>query len=175
MRSPTLARTTTADDAGPVETVRDASAALRRYLRFLGAGRQVLDDLVQETLLAACRSFGAANAPLPWLLVTARNALRQHLRREGRRREVADLDRLDAAYREQVPGDGGELQLQALRRCLQELPERSRRALELRYGDGASRAAIAAAVGLGEEGAKALLARVRAALGACIERRLRDA
>ncbi|MCA8964421.1 MAG: sigma-70 family RNA polymerase sigma factor [Planctomycetes bacterium] len=165
-----------AQEPGVAPTLPGAGtqARLRRYLRFLGADRQVLDDLVQEALLAGVKTFGNEPAALPWLLVAARNALRQHLRRLGRRREVADLDRLDRVFHDQVGDDGGDAQRAALRRCLDELPPRSRQALELRYGEGASRAVIAAALGLGEEGAKTLLARLRKALGACIERRLAD-
>lgn len=146
-------------------------AAVRRYLRFLGAARHELDDLAQEVLLAAVRTFGATQPPLPWLLVTARHALQAHLRRLGRRREVADLDRLAAAWTVQMGDDGGAERRAALAHCLQTLPERSRRVVELRYRDGLSRDAIAARTGLGVEGVKSLLDRVRRALGECIERR----
>lgn len=148
-------------------------AAVRRYLRFLGAARPEIDDLAQEVLLAAVRSFGAAIPPLPWLLVAARHALLAHLRRLGRRREVADLDRLAAAWTVQMGNDGGAERRAALAQCLQSLPERSRLVVELRYRDGWSRDAIAARTGLGVEGVKSLLDRVRRALGECIERRTR--
>jgi RNA polymerase sigma-70 factor, ECF subfamily len=147
-------------------------AAIRRYLRFLGAERTDLDDLVQEVLLAAVRSFTPAEPSLPWLLVTARNALRQHLRRLGRRREVADLDRLDAAWAAQMGDDAGQAKRDALVECLQTLPERSRQAVLLRYHEGLSRESIAAQTGLRVEGVKSLLERVRTALGECIERRV---
>lgn len=149
--------------------------ALGRYLRFLGAPRDAVDDLVQDALLAGLRAFAAGDAPLPWLLTTARNALRLHLRRLGRRREVADLERLHDAWCAEAGDDGGEAKRRALSACLEGLPERSRQVLERRYRDGWSRAAIAAEAGLGDEGVKALLARVRRALGDCIERRMRDA
>ena len=70
--------------------------------------------------------------------------------------------------------DGGDLQKEALRRCLAELPARSRRAVELRYGEGRSRDAIAAELELTPEGAKSLLMRIRRALGDCIRRKTDD-
>lgn len=153
----------------------DVAAALGRYLRFLGAPRDCIDDLVQDAQLAGLRAFATGDAPLPWLLTTARNALRMHLRRLGRRREVADLERLHEAWCAEVGDDGGEAKRRALAICLEGLPARSRLVLERRYRDGRSRAAIGAEAGLSDEGVKSLLARVRAALGDCIERRLRDA
>ena len=148
---------------------------VRRYLRFLGAELHAVDDLAQETMLAAVRTFAAEDVPLPWLLVTARNALRQHLRRLGRSREVPDLERLDSAWQQQMGDDGGDTRREALAECLRTLPDRSRLVLDLRYREGLSREGIAAHTGLGTEGVKTLLVRARQALGACIRRRLGDA
>jgi RNA polymerase sigma-70 factor, ECF subfamily len=160
-------------DRVPIDDAwRDQAPRVRRYLRFLGAERDVVDDLVQEALLAALRSFGPGGAPLPWLLTTARNLRAQHLRRLGRRREIADLDRLEAAWHEQARPDGGDAQRDALAACLEQLPERTRAALVHRYRDGASRHTIATAIGIGEEGVKSLLARARALLADCMQRRL---
>jgi RNA polymerase sigma-70 factor, ECF subfamily len=149
----------------------DQAPRVRRYLRFLGADRDALDDLAQEALLAAFRTFGSQGAPLPWLLTTARNAFAMHLRRSSRSRELADLERLDQAWQQQAGGDGGDAQLEALAACLRSLPARTRSVLMQRYRDGASRAAIAAATGLGEQGVKSLLARARTLLADCIRRR----
>jgi RNA polymerase sigma-70 factor (ECF subfamily) len=162
------------DDAVPADEAGAAAVRVRRYLRFLGCARGELDDLVQETMLAAVGAFARQAPPLPWLLTAARNALRQHFRRRGRRREVADLDRLHARWIEEARSDGGDAQREALRECLRGLPERSRQVVQLRYGDGLRRATIARRLGLLPEGVKSLLARVRAALGDCIRRRLGD-
>ena len=59
------------------------------------------------------------------------------------------------------------------RRDLAQLPERSRRALALRYGaDPASREEMADALGVGVAGVKQLLRRLRIGLRECIERRM---
>lgn len=149
----------------------DALRQVVRYLRFLGCPRDSVEDLGQEAMLLGCRRW-PAGAPLPWLLVTARNLHRQHLRALGRRREIVDADRLHELWQRHVE-DGGDALRAALRSCLQGLPERSRRVLELRYGEDADRGSIAAALGMGEEGVKSLLMRVRAAVGECVRRRLR--
>lgn len=161
----------------PVEPswLAGAQARIWRYLRFLGCPSDLADDFAQDTLIAALREFAApaaTTAPVGWLLTTARNRFRMHLRKAGR--EVADLDVLHAQWVEVAEPDGGELRMQALRRCLQELPERSRRALELRYGEGAERPAIGKELGIGTEGVKSLLERVRAALAVCMQKRVHE-
>src|SRR5262245_2740678 len=156
----------------PRDALSAATRRVARYLRFLGCERESIDDLTQETLLAAVGTFADSAPPLPWLLTVARNALRMHLRRRGRRREVADLDRLHELWIEQARDDGGDAQRAALRECLRRLPARSRALVDLRYRDGMSRDDIAARLGLRAQGVKSLLQRVRSALGDCIRRRL---
>ena len=80
-----------------LEVAADAEVKIRRYLRFLGCPADSVDDLTQETLLAALQR--REPAPLPWLLAVARNQLRKALRDRGRKREVADIDRLRAIRR----------------------------------------------------------------------------
>jgi RNA polymerase sigma-70 factor, ECF subfamily len=160
-----------------IDTAADHASALvqvRRYLRFLGAGRGAVDDLAQETMLTALRHWREASPPLPWLLATARNHLRMHWRTKGNRREIADVDRLHRMWIEQAGDDAGEAQRAALRECLALLPERSRQLIDLRYGSALPREAIAQRLGLRDEGVKSLLTRVRDALAACVRRRLDD-
>lgn len=171
-------RTATAStETGATDTAADCASLavqVRRYLRFLGADRGAVDDLAQETMLAALRHWRAAAPPLPWLLATARNHLRMHWRTKGNRREVNDVERLHRMWVEQAGDDAGEAQRAALRECLALLPARSRQLIELRYGGALPREAIAQRLGLREEGVKSLLVRVRDALAACVRRRLGD-
>ena len=164
----------TPDHAAPDEPTWLAGAQVRigRYLRFLGCPHDFAEDFAQDTLLAALRTFPTAEPGIGWLLTTARNRFRMHLRTAGR--EVPDLDRLHAQWVEVTGPDGGDRQLLALRRCLQELPERSARAITLRYGDGEARSAIGKELGLGDEGVKSLLDRVRAALAVCMQKRMQE-
>ena len=88
------------------------------------------------------------------------------------RAPVEDLDRADEVWRRFAADDGGESYLDALRECVSSLDGRARRAIDLRYQDDRSRADIAAALDLGEEGVKALLRRTRDILRRCVEKRL---
>lgn len=151
----------------------DADAAdqqlrrVARYLRFLGCPAAAVDDLVQETLLAGLRAWPEGSAPLPWLLATARNQLKKLLRDRGRRRELADVERLDGLWQRHV-ADAGDAVAERLRECLRRLPPRSHEVLQLRYADDLALAEIAKHFGIGVEGVKSLLARVRRALAQCI-------
>jgi RNA polymerase sigma factor (sigma-70 family) len=147
---------------------------LRRYLRFLGAAAEVADDLAQETLLRALRPGfdAAATGAFGWLRTTARNLFWRHLAARAREPDLAAWDALDTAFGKWAD-DGGDHYARALDRCVEALGERERQLLAARYGRAASRGAIARELGLGDEGAKTLLRRVKARLRLCIEQRLR--
>jgi DNA-directed RNA polymerase specialized sigma24 family protein len=149
-------------------------AALSRYVRLLGAEPTLADDLVQEAFVVALQrpDFDASvpGAAFTFLRTTARRLWLHHHRGRGRERDVADADRVWDA---RCADDGGDGYIEALRTCVADLPERSRRLLEATYGDGAGRGATAAAFGMTGDGIKSALRRLRAHLHDCIERRAR--
>ena len=150
----------------------DSLPRVRRYLRFLGCPRHALDDTVQETLLAGLRRWPDGDAPLPFLLATARNQLHKLWRAQTRcrEREIADCDHFDELWHRHID-DAGDGMRAALQECLAQLPERSRAVLAMRYGDELDRATIARHIGLQAEGVKSLLARLREGLLRCIRSR----
>jgi RNA polymerase sigma-70 factor (ECF subfamily) len=166
--SPRLLHSDDSLDAAFVAAVR----SVQRYLRFLGCASGELGDLVQEVMLAGLARFPGGEAPVPWLFGTAKNLFRRHLRDRRRRAAIADLEHFDRLWTEQARDGTGDAARDALRRCLEQLPERSRAVLELRYGEELERAAIARRTGLGEEGVKSLLVRTRTVLADCVRRRM---
>lgn len=160
--------------------VRRHQDGLWRWLRFLGCPADLAEDVMQDALLAALhagidrdRTDAVASG---WLRSTARNLCRSALRRSHRRPECELLPEVEAeaAFKSHAGDDGGSDYVHALRTCLGKLEPRHRRAVQLRYGDDAPRAAIAAELDLGEEGVKTLLRRLRAGLRACVERALEE-
>jgi len=147
--------------------------ALCRYVRLLGADAVRAEDLVHEAFLVALRreDFDASvpAAAFGFLRTTARNLWLKERRRRVSLREVEDADRVWDAQCD----DGGTAYVEALRRCVAALPERSRQLLQATYVDGEDRRAAAARFGVGAEGIKTALRRLRAALHDCIERRVR--
>jgi len=155
---------------------------LWRFARLLGAANDHADDLVQEALLAALhKQIDARPGPdaAAWLRAAVRNLWRMHLRTQSRRPEHVALDATpelaEAALARHGGDDGsGDAFALALQQCLETLDGRARRALELRYTEQSSRAAMASELAMGEDGIKTLLRRTREALFACVQRRQRE-
>jgi RNA polymerase sigma-70 factor, ECF subfamily len=149
---------------------------LRSYLRWLGARGDQIDDVAQDTFVAALtgpfhhREEAAAGA---WLRTVARRLLARRWRNSERER-VVDLDvdlEAAAAVWERHADDGDALRAH-LRACLAAMTGRHGDALRWRYGEGLAVAAIGERLGIAAAGAETLLRRTRQLLRTCIERRL---
>lgn len=146
-----------------------------RYLRFLGCPPADADDLVQDTFVAV---LGKALEKLAddearrYLRKVAKHAWLKRIEREGRAPRV-ELDVAELAWDWYEREDSGASLRAALDRCLDQLPERSRHALDLKFKERLDRDAIGARLGLGAHAIKSVLARAYARLRTCIEKRLR--
>ena len=152
--------------------VREHQTGVWRYLRVLGCPADEAEDLTQETFLAVLtKPFQDYNrqATAAYLRQVARNLFLSSRRRAV---TVSELDEAEAAWLQWAVKDDGQELMAALRNCLQTLTDRARQALDLRFGRQASRAEIATATGLSEDGAKNLLQRAKQQLRECIERAL---
>lgn len=149
--------------------------ALWRFLRVLGCAGQQAEALALDALVIALqrgvptdRDDGAAAA---FLRQTAKHLwLREQ--RSDRRRAARHAEAAEQLWQRHCARDDGNAWLDALDRCLGELPERSRSALDRTYRDGLGRTELGAELGIGEHGVRNLLARLRASLRDCIERRI---
>jgi RNA polymerase sigma-70 factor (ECF subfamily) len=156
--------------------VRRHQDGLRRYLRLLGCDAATADDLAQEAFVSLLTGRFEERAPAAtasWLRMKARWLWLDRRRRLVRRREVRYADAADRVWCEVAPDGDEQAYFEALDRCLAGLPPRSRRAIDLRYGEKRSRAEMAELLKLRENGVKTLLQRVRASLRRCIEERIR--
>jgi RNA polymerase sigma-70 factor (ECF subfamily) len=156
-------------------------APLLRYLRYLGADSQTAEDLVQDTFLAAFKSSNPPASREPtaeagWLRGIGRNLFLMHCRRQRANPVRTSPVALQAAEHlwvgEFLRGGDGFDYVTALRACLAVLSERKRDAIERRYAKRQSRAAMAAALSVSEDGVKSLLRRIRTMLGDCVRERL---
>ena len=82
---------------------------------------------------------------------------------------VEHIEQFDRAWEKWAGHDSGEALTEALRECLQQLTDRARLALEMRFRDRESRQQIAMALDITEHGAKNLMQRAKHRLRECIE------
>lgn len=131
--------------------------SLYNYARILTAGGSSSEDLVQDTLLRAFRSFDGLKPgmnPKPWLFAIMRNAHIDQYRRQGQeppidhRPDVHDSDFTGAADPDQTPLDPEGILIQrvaieAVREAMRRLPHPCREVVELREIEGLSYQEIA--------------------------------
>lgn len=122
--------------------VREHHASLRYFIRSLGVNHAWVDDLAQEAFLVAYRKWGELDHPSnagPWLRRIARNLVMNELSKAGRRQRLLDENLtsllLQATPDTPEPGaiQDAEIRHEALRECLGQLTERTRRVIDARY------------------------------------------
>jgi len=146
-----------------------------RYLRVLGCSSADADELTQEAftrLLEGSFEERFEAATRSYLTTAARQLFLQMQAKRARHVEVGWTDAVDAWFEQQCKNDDGEAWLTALSECTARMRGRGAEVLHAFYGDGRSRAEVAAKLGMKENGVKTLLQRLRAQLRACVERRL---
>ena len=148
-----------------------------RFVRMLGCDPDAADDLTQETFVVALQKGLGDRAPhevAAFLRRTARHLwLREHERTNRRARLLAAA--AETVFRPAAGDDDsrtGDQRVHALRACIRELGDRSRQLIRWFYGEGQSRAEIAARLGLQENGVKTALQRTRATLRECLGRKI---
>ncbi|MCA8976341.1 MAG: hypothetical protein KDC98_16600 [Planctomycetes bacterium] len=159
--------------------VRAHLGSVWRYLRMHGASADEADDLVQECFVLAAQkgALGLEAAATATFLRRSARFLFLRRRREDRR-AVLLADAVDELWQRDCAHDGGDALLDALRNCLARLAPRTATAVRRCYGLGgdepASRAALAAELGMQENGIKTLMQRARQQLRDCLNRRHHD-
>lgn len=155
--------------------IADHQVGIWRYLRALGCDVAEADDLTQETFLAVLQrpfvNYNAA-ATVAYLRKVAYNRFVSARRRSGRMVLVDQLEELDQAWSRLAGDDAGEALLEALKVCLEQLTERAKMSLLMRFRDRVARTEIAEALQITEHGAKNLMQRAKKQLRACIEGRV---
>jgi RNA polymerase sigma-70 factor (ECF subfamily) len=110
-----------------------------------------------------------------WCRGVARNLVLQHLRQKRSGRVVADSRIVELAERAFDEHDMAEAVWSSRRGwlydCLERLPDKSRRLLQLKYGEGLRVAQIAEHLQHSQDAIFKALSRIRRALADCVERR----
>lgn len=150
--------------------------AIYAYLRARLLVSADAEDLCQDVFMRAYMALGKFSGECsarPWLLGFARNVLREHLRRLGRRNEVMWTEmclQLDASQK--IDESQFDDVLEHLPECLSELGPSARLAIELRYSGQLSHASIAERLHRSADAVKLMLYRSRRALRRCLEMKM---
>jgi RNA polymerase sigma-70 factor (ECF subfamily) len=136
-------------------------------------------DVLQKTNLAIwkkAKEFQPGAEFLPWAIGIARYEILAYYRDRGRDRLVfsPEISDMLANLAEKRLSRISERQI-ALRECLKQLPNHSRRIIDIRYGENRSLNEISENLGKTVPSIKMLLLRLRASLAKCVEWRLKDA
>ncbi|AGA26307.1 RNA polymerase sigma-70 factor, Rhodopirellula/Verrucomicrobium family [Singulisphaera acidiphila DSM 18658] len=157
--------------------VREHQAGVRAFIRALGVSAAWVDDLAQETFLVAYRKLDDWDPSCDagrWLRGIARHLAANERRKVGRRTRLlagglADLliDRAEPEHA--MPATEW---LDALRACLQELPEAGRKLLVQRYAEGELAETMAARLQTRADTLRQRLLRLRQLVKGCVERKM---
>lgn len=154
---------------------------LRAFVRSVIRDRDLCEDILQETALILWKSYPRYDRSRPfgpWARGVTAKAIMKSLDRVRRQAPVLApdvIEALTAAHDRQMDQmDGRPVTIDALRACLQKLPARSQRIVQLRYGQALKLHEIATEVGGTMDAVRIALSRIRTALLACLERGQRD-
>lgn len=154
----------------------EAEPSVSAYVFASVTGFHDAEDVVQRIAQELARRFDEYDSSRPfvgWALWIAKSRVIDFYRAQDRTRVVFSdelLGQLADTIAKQA--DGRSHRREALEACLDELPPRSRRLLDLRYVDELSAAEMARETGSTSGSVRVLLSRVRTVLTSCIERRL---
>jgi RNA polymerase sigma-70 factor (ECF subfamily) len=147
------------------------------YLMGLAKNPERAEDLFQSTYLVICdkwRSYSPDTNFLAWALRIARYEFLASVDPARRGYVTVEAEVLESAVEAAgTSPESASARREALKSCLKELPDKSRSAVELRYGRGQACNSIATRLGMSMTALYSLLSRVRKALQDCAERRLR--
>jgi RNA polymerase sigma-70 factor (ECF subfamily) len=148
---------------------------LRGYLLALTADFHRVDDLVQETFLAALQKaadFQEGTNFRAWIFALGRFRLLSAVRDAGREPLSFEPDVIELLAESAPDFSANEQRAQHLQPCMDRLAPQARRAMELLYQQGRPPREIAPLMGWTVNAVKVALSRARVVVRECIERHL---
>ncbi|MDG2469717.1 MAG: sigma-70 family RNA polymerase sigma factor [Pirellulaceae bacterium] len=169
MEKPSTSANTELD---PLLLVDTFQTGIWRYLRAMGCESSLADDLVQDTFVTVLQKpfeHYSDGATASYLRKVALNLFISFKRREGRVVATENIEAISDAWQQWVKDDSGDDLFFTLNQCLEELTERARWALKMRFREKRSRLEIAQSLKITEHGAKNLMQRAKKQLRDCVE------
>jgi RNA polymerase sigma-70 factor (ECF subfamily) len=161
-----------------IKTLLDARPRLVAGALAVVRDLHLAEDVFQEVLLRALRmreSFSDTGGVLAWARVSTRNLGIDHVRRAVRLDEILSELALDAVEaRLEASGDVQRQRAEAMRVCVEKLPEDSRKLLRMRYDEGRKGEELARLRRRSEAAIYKALSRLHQTLRKCINERLTE-
>ncbi len=160
--------------------VRRLHGEVRGFLAMLAVAPDWIDDVAQEVFIEVYRSLDKVEADRPfgkWVRGVARNVVRRHGERQSRESKLRQdavsvyLRRRREEVEAAAPGEPAGTSLDALKHCLERVPDHLRRLLDLHYAEQLTSAAIAQVVNRSADAVRMSLMRTRTLLLDCIQSR----
>jgi len=159
--------------------VRENEAMLMTYLRAAVCNQSVVEDLFQETMLVAWRKLNEydRSSPFgPWVRGIAAKLIMAHFRKAKHDIMVTGCDTLEYLSQQiehihEIPGDTWDQKIDALRHCIDALPDHYQHAIQLRYFEHQPASKISEITKVPLEAVRKRLQRARAQLLDCLRRK----
>lgn len=148
-------------------------AKIRSLALALTSDFSIAEDIVQETFVTASAKaddFRPDSNFVAWVLTIARLKILER-RRSDRRLSRQVIESLAASM---APADFDDDRLGPLHQCIDELPNKSRELIRLRYFSEHGPGEIATILGRSVVGVNAALVKIRAALRDCVHKKLSE-
>ena len=154
---------------------RARTAVFAQLLAGIGSFHDA-EDVLQEVAISVAKNYGAYDPGRPfiaWALGIARNHMLMYFRRYHRDRLVFNEQVMATIgqHLESMAEEPADNRREHLHECLEQLDERRRRLVEMRYSSGLSVIQIADTLGKSVTAIKGSLHRVRKALENCVHHR----
>lgn len=163
------------DQAELERILAEHRSAIFAYFRARLLQSDDAEDLAQEVFLRWYRGQGELkkSADRAWLIGIARNVLREHVRANAKRREIAWAELcLELEDFSERPA-AASLAAGHLPECLESLGHSARQAIDMHYAKGMRLAEVGEKLERTEPAVRLLMFRARQALRNCLERKMR--
>ena len=159
--------------------VRENEAMLMTYLRAAVRNQSVAEDLFQETMLVAWRRLSEYDRSCPfgpWVRGIAAKLIMAHFRKAKSDIMITGCETLEYLSKqiEHIhgrPGDTWQQKIDALKHCIEALPDNYREMIELRYFKHHPASRISEITTVSLEAVRKRLQRARAQLLDCLRRK----
>jgi RNA polymerase sigma-70 factor (ECF subfamily) len=153
-----------------------AQPTIAAFVRTLTPDFQQAEEVLQRVAVMLVRKFDEYDPKRPfaaWAIGFAKNEVLYYRRQQATDKHLFDddlVEKITVTY-EQLVGEIDPIR-EALGHCVDELENRSRRVIALRYGHGLTSDEIAVKMKLTAGAVRVMLHRIRAVLRRCIEKRI---